>query len=115
MDDVIFSQIKKLLGFEDDYAVFDMDILLHINSIMSTIRQNTADTLPLVEITKSTKWSEVLPPLMDILMVKTFMGLKLRLIFDPPPTSFGITAVQDLAKEYEWRIYAQRDYAKLKG
>ena len=110
MDSILIS-IKKMLGIAEDYTHFDADIIMHINSVFSTLKQlgvGPSNGFRIVD--ENDLWSDFLPS-DDYSMesVKTYMYLKVRLVFDPPTSSAAITAMQEMAKEYEWRLNASAE------
>ena len=109
MDGVILDDVKKLLGIPKEATEFDTDILIHINSVLSVLEQLGVDHIPVDE---TTTWSTYIPNEMNLENVKTYVYLKVRLIFDPPTSSSGMQAVKDLASEFEWRIFAEADCKK---
>lgn len=100
----ILTSTKKLLGIEEDYTAFDLDITLHINSVFSTLQQLGVgpDDGFLVE-DKTNTWSEY-TIVNSLNSVKSYMFLRVRILFDPPATSFAIDAMTNQAKELEWRL-----------
>lgn len=108
----ILKSIKKLLGIDDDYNVFDTDIIMHINSVFMTLHQLGVGPEKPFNITGNNEtWDQFTRGRIDISAVRTYVYLKVRLIFDPPTNSFTITALENQAKEYEWRLMAQREIA----
>lgn len=107
MDESILNSVKKLLGMEEDFTAFDSDIIIHINSVFSNMYQFGASPIEGFMITdKSAKWSDFLKTTKHVNSVKSYMTLKVRLMFDPPTTSFAITAMENQVKEFEWRLNA---------
>lgn len=101
----ILDSTKKVLGLDSDYDVFDVDILMHINSMFAQLHQLGVGPDDGFEIEDSTTlWSDYLGENKKISLVKSYMATKVRLLFDPPTTSFDLTAKQEQAKEFEWRI-----------
>lgn len=98
----ILDSIKKLLGAECDNS-FDDDICIHINSVFLNLNQIGVDTNGVIVNDSTAKWTDFLPE-NKIQAVKTFVYLKVRLLFDPPSSSAAIDSVRELIKEYEWRI-----------
>ena len=110
MDVSILDSIKKLLGLDEEYDVFDMDLIIHINSTFFTLSQLGVGPKQTFAISDNTKtWSEFVGETVDYEAVKSYVGLKVRLLFDPPATSFAITSTENLIKEYEWRLNVQAD------
>jgi len=42
-------------------------------------------------------------------MVKTYVYLRVRFIFDPPTTSYLLEAMKEQIKEFEWRLNVKRE------
>jgi len=104
--DSILTSIKKLLGLEEDYEYFDTDIIFGINSALSVLTQVGVGPKNGFAINdKTAVWSDFLPPNdYRLEMVKSYVHLKTKLVFDPPGTSFLIEANNKLAEELLWRI-----------
>lgn len=105
MDDSILKTIKKMLGLPEDYDAFDQDLIIHINSVFSNLHQIGASPPEGFYINdEAAKWSDFFEGRMSVQNVKSLVYLKIRLIFDPPATSFAITAMENQIKEQEWRL-----------
>lgn len=106
----ILDTVKKVIGFDSDYTAFDIDIIMHINSVFATLHQlgvGPADGFSITDY--NSKWQDFIGETPNIQSVKTYVCLKVRLIFDPPTTSFGITAFEKQAEEIEWRLRVVTD------
>lgn len=105
MDSILIST-KKLAGLSEGYEDFDPDIILFINSTFSTLHQLGVGPAKGFKISNhSDKWSSYLPAEDNRLeMVKEFMYLKVKLVFDPPTISSVLKAYEDKIKELEFRI-----------
>lgn len=104
----ILLSIKKLLGLEPDYEAFDTDIIMHINSVFGTLSQlglEPDDGFSIEDDT--TVWSEYIQNEKLLNSVKTYIYLRVRLLFDPPTTSFAIESFAKQIAELEWRINVQ--------
>lgn len=103
--DSILTTVKKLLGIEEEYEIFDMDIIIHINSVFNILHQLGIGPEEGFAITdKTTYWSDYIPNNAILLnMVKSYVGLKVRKLFDPP-TGAAAEASNELINELEWRI-----------
>lgn len=106
MDESILTSIKKLLGITEDYTQFDTDIIMHINSVFSTLTQlGVGPDIGFMINDKSVVWSDYFTtsdPRLNF--VKTYIYLKVRLVFDPPQSSAAIDAINRQISELEWRI-----------
>ena len=110
MDDSILDSIKKLLGFDPDYTAFDTDIMIHINSVIMGLEQLGVGNDNYQISSKDDTWGNYLAGTnINLEAVKSFIYLKVRLIFDPPATSFTIEAYQKQIAEYEWRLFLQAE------
>ena len=105
-DQSILDSVKKVIGMDPSYTAFDIDIVMHINTQFSKLYNlGVGPKNAAFEIEdKNAKWSDFLQGKTNINMVKTYVCMAVRLIFDPPPTSFGIEAVKTEIQEMGWRL-----------
>ena len=110
MNESILTSIKKLLNIPADYAVFDQDILIHINSAFGTLHQLGLGPVEGFEISDdSVTWNAFMGGDPKLNSVRTYVFLKVKLPFDPPPTSFGLDALKQQISELEWRLNVVRE------
>ncbi len=107
----ILTSIKKLLGIDSAYTQFDADIILHINSVFLTLNQlgvGPDDGFSIADETD--EWTDFIDD-NDLLLntVKSYMYLKVRMLFDPSLTSSVTELMKEQAKELEWRMNVQVD------
>lgn len=103
--DSILTSIKKLLGPEEEYDYFDTDIIIHINSALMVLTQLGIGPSTGFFITdKSAVWKDFLPDMDRLQAVKTYVYLKVKLVFDPPQSAAGIESFNKMINEYEWRL-----------
>ena len=109
--DSILNSIKKVLGLEADDTSFDLDIVMHINTIIATLTQLGIGSTAGFYIVGSTEtWSDFLGVLADnkpdprLLQVQSYIYLRVRFLFDPPDGRFSIASYEAQLKEFEWRI-----------
>jgi len=101
----ILTSIKKVLGVDESYTAFDEDILMHINSVFSTLNQLGIGPTEGFMIEDSTAtWDAFLGTDKRLNAVKTYTYLSVRFLFDPPTTSFVIDAMQKQIGELAWRL-----------
>lgn len=114
LEENILASIKKLLGFEEDYTAFDADIMMHINSAFMSLHQLGVGPAAGYALSSGLEtWVEFFGTHNDLHGVKTYIYLKVRLVFDPPSTSFVLEAIKAMINEYEWRINVQVDTEPL--
>lgn len=110
MTDSILNSVKKILGIAPDYTVFDTDIIIHINSVFANLNELGIGPIDGYMITDATAlWSQYLLGNSKLNSVQSYMYLRVRLLFDPPATSYLITSLQEQAKELEWRLNVIRE------
>lgn len=106
----ILTSIKKILGVSETDDSFDVDILLHINSVFSTLNQVGIGPVEgfMIEDASAT-WDAFVGSDPRLNSVKTYIYLRVRLLFDPPSTSFVIESMNKQIAELEWRLNVQRE------
>lgn len=132
MADSILTSIKKIVGIAESDTSFDPDIIMHVNTIFSVLNQlgigpttgfmiedatpTWDDFLSIKQVGQLqadgtiTYTDEQLAGINKLLnMVKTYAYLRVRLIFDPPQTSFVIESVNEQIKELEVRMSIVRE------
>lgn len=104
MDSILIS-VKKMLGITADYTHFDDDIIMHINSVFMILHQLGLGPEEgfMIESDRET-WDEFIKDEFTIESVKSYMYLKVGLLFDPPTSSNVMEAKNRLANELEWRL-----------
>ena len=103
--DSILTSVKKQLGIAEDYEHFDPDIIMHINSVFSILNQLGVGPPEGFSISDETSvWTDFIGDSRKLELVKTYVYLKLRLIFDPPTSSAVMDAFKENIAELEWRI-----------
>ena len=111
MDDSILDSIKKILGMPPAYDAFDTDLVIHINSVFGILAQLGVGPEGGFSISDNTTlWKSYLGDSKDLEMVKSYIALKVRLVFDPPTTGAVMDAMKEQIREYEWRLNAQVDH-----
>lgn len=107
----ILTSIKKLLGPDETYTHFDPDIIIHINSALSILTQLGVGPSSGFSITDSSEtWSDFLgDDSKKISSVKSYVYLKVRLLFDPPTSSAVIESMNRMISELEWRLQVASD------
>lgn len=111
MEDSILTSTKAVLGIASDYTAFDLDVLTHINAAFSTASQMGIPEDGMVVVTDDLAlWSEI-PDITDEIrsLLRTYVLLKVRMLFDPPGTSFLIEAMNKQIHEIEWRLSTYRE------
>lgn len=115
MNESILTSIKKLLGITEECTDFDADIILLINSVFPTLLQLGVGPEEGYTITDSSaKWNDFLGENHKKYgSVKTFVFLKVKMVFDPPLSSSVIESYNRILSELEWRINVMADPVDL--
>ena len=103
----ILTSIKLLLGVTEEYEHYDPQIIMHINSVFSILKQlgvGPAEGFRIED--KISTWSDYITETEDLTYegVKTYVYAKVKLIFDPPASSTHVQALKDIIAEFEWRL-----------
>ena len=108
--DSILTSIKKMLGIEEEYTHFDPELIVFINSVFGILFQLGVG--PLAEPFKITsseeKWDDFIEA-NQIDTVKSYMYMKVRLLFDPPTSSAVLSSFKELIQEFEWRCHVDAE------
>ena len=106
----ILTSIKKLLGIDEEYENFDPDIIMHINSVFMILNQLGVGPSEGFSIQDSNSvWSDFMPSGSNLEAVKSYMHLKVKLMFDPPSSSAVMDAINRTIAELEWRLNVASD------
>lgn len=109
----ILTSIKKLLGITAEYTHFDTDLIVHINSVLMVLNQlGVGPEEGFFIEDESSSWIDFLGDNTKIELVKTYVYLKVKLLFDPPLSSAAIDSTNRLISEFEWRLNAAVDPKK---
>lgn len=103
--DSILDTVKKMIGVDLEDDSFDTDLIIHINSVFSALNHLGVGPLEEFSIEDNTKtWSDFIGETLNLGLVKSYMYAKVKLLFDPPSSSFAIESLNRVASEYEWRL-----------
>lgn len=102
----ILTSIKKQLGIAKEYTHFDADIIMHINSVFMVLTQlgvGPSDGFYIED--DSLEWIDFIEDPNQLQAVKTYIYLKVRLLFDPASLgSATLAAYERQIQELEWRL-----------
>lgn len=113
VNESILISVKQYLGIDAEDTNFDLDIITHINSVLMILNQlgvGPSDGFYISD--KSSTWNELLNGRSDLEGVKTYIYMKVKLVFDPPMSSAVLECLNRMTSEYECRL---RDQAELGG
>lgn len=105
MDSSILTSIKKLLGIAEEDTSFDQDIIMHINTVFAILAQlGVGPTNSFSIEDDGAIWSDYLGNAANLELVKSYIYMKVRSMFDPPTSSILADAMNKNISELEWRI-----------
>jgi len=110
MSDSILLSTKKVLSIPEDYDVFDDQVVLFINSAFATLNQlgvGPEDGFSIQDATET--WTDFIGVNPKYDMVKTYVYLKTRALFDPPQMGYLVTAMDSQINQLEWRLNVLRE------
>ena len=101
----ILTSVKKALGISEEYEHFDSDIIMHINSVLSILTQLGVGPKEGFSISdKNAEWSDFIGDDRRLESVKSYVYLKVKMMFDPPTSSSVMESSNRLISELEWRL-----------
>lgn len=103
--DSILTSIKKLLGITEEQKNFDQDLIMHINSVFSILTQLGVGPSEGFSIEgDSNTWEDFISGSTNLELIKSYVYMKVRLMFDPPLNSSVTESINKMISEMEWRI-----------
>lgn len=107
----ILDDTKKMLGLGASYTAFDPDVIMHINTVLSILNQLGIGPVAGFMIADNTvTWDAFIGSTDPTLnAVKSYIFMKVKMLFDPPQTSFVIEAINKQIEELEWRLNVNRE------
>ena len=110
MYESILTSIKKLLGIPEDYEHYDADIIMHINSVFMILNQLGVGPSNGFSITdKTAVWGNFISDNDNLEAVKSYVYMKVRLLFDPPLSSAVMECMNRMIGELEWRLNSEAE------
>lgn len=108
--DSILTSIKKLLGIAEEYTHFDADLIIHINSVFMILTQLGVGPSEGFSIEDDVAvWTDFVTEAQGLDAVKSYVHLKVKLLFDPPSSSAVMESMNRLISEFEWRLNLQAE------
>lgn len=110
MADSILTTTKRTLGLAEDYTAFDQELIVHVNSVLGTLNQlGIGPETGFMIDDKVATWNEFLGDEPRYNPAKSYMYLRVRLLFDPPTVGYVLTAMEKQKEELEWRLNVARE------
>lgn len=110
MTDSILDTVKKVLNMAPDYTAFDQDVIMHINAVFSDLQLLGIGPEAGFMIEDSTAlWSAFLGGDPRLNLVKSYVFLRVKMLFDPPTVGYLISAMENQIREFGWKLNVQRE------
>lgn len=111
MDSSILDDVKKIIGVHSTDDDFDQDIIIDINTVLFALNQMGIGKEGYMVKDVQDTWADFIKPNeVNLFALKTWVGLKVKSIFDPPTSAVLAEALEKSIKEYEWRMYITENY-----
>ena len=112
----ILTSVKKLLGITEEYEHFDQDIIVNINSVFSILKQlGVGPPNGFIIKSNTEKWADFMPEYSRLEAVKSYVHLKVKLLFDPPLSTAVMEAMNRMISELEWRMNLAAEEIEKEG
>lgn len=110
MPNSILDDVKKLLGIDPSYTAFDTDVIIHINSVFTILHGlGIGPTDGFMIMDNTVTWDAFIGTDLNLNSIKSYFFLRVRMLFDPPTTSFVIESMNKQIEELEWRLSVKRE------
>ncbi len=109
---MILKDIKKLIGFDEDYDAFDVDITILINSVLTVLEQvgvPITGRLPVNPTDSQPDWTDIFEDTVNLDMIKQYLYLRVKMVFDPPANGTIMEFYKETMRELEWRINLEEE------
>lgn len=106
----ILTEVKSSLGLADDNDAFDTELKMHINSAFGTLSQLGLGPVGGFEVEDGTEtWADFLAEDLYLSPTKSYVYLRVTLLFDPPANSWTIVSYKEQIEQLEWRLNMVRE------
>ena len=110
MNESILTSIKAQLGIQEEYTAFDQQLIMHINSVLMLLKQLGVGPISGFTISDNTAtWNDFLSSDKNLEATKSYVGMRVRMLFDPPTTSIVAESMNRMINEFEWRLNSEAE------
>ena len=115
MNESILETVAKAVGIGENYDYFNDELIMHINTVLMGLRQiGVGPSEPFLIADGTATWSNFLSNAKNFEAVKTYVCLRVRMLFDPPTSSTLADAMKNQIAEWEWRLNLEYECNKQK-
>ena len=114
MSDSILETIREMLGPSVDYEAFDTDLTVHINTYLGVLNQLGIGVSGFQIYGPYETWDDFIGPMeadlgVTLSEVRTYIYLRVKMVFDPPASSTLATAINENISELGWRLMTRAE------
>lgn len=106
--DSILGSVKRICGIHPEVSDFNDELVPLINGVLADVQQLGGFSSSVTVEDDSQLWTE-LTTVGDIELIKRFVFLSVKFLFDPPSTGFQTAAMQKQIDKAEWRLNLARE------
>lgn len=115
MNESILETVAKAVGIGESYEYFNDELIMHINTVLMGLRQiGVGPSEPFLITDNTATWTNFLGDDKNFEAVKTYVCLRVRMLFDPPTSSTLADAMKNQIAEWEWRLNLEYECNKQK-
>ena len=108
--DRILTSVKKLIGITEACTDFEADLIMHINSVLMILTQIGVGPSEGFSIKdKEDYWKDFVSDTTNLESIKSYVYMKVRLMFDPPSSSAVMESMNRMISELEWRLNVEAE------
>lgn len=107
--DSILITIKKTLGIDESYDAFDSDILVAASGAVLALKQIGVGEASFSLTDDKQTWNDFVPECTDAITVAQYICQKVKLVFDPPTSSYVVESINKNLDELLWRLNIEYD------
>ncbi len=112
-DESILRDVRVACNLSPDDPSFDDELILHTNTYLFRAAQFGVGKKGFSIRAEDETWSDFVPDdFENVESLKSYIGLSVRLLFDPPESSSVQAAMKETVKEMEWCLYIEKDIAE---
>lgn len=105
----ILQDTKKMLGIPAEHTQFDSDLVMHINGVFNILNQlGVGPKEGFFILDEAAEWEDFTTNV-NLNLVKSYMYVKVRMIFDPPTSGIVMGSLEKIISEFEWRLNVEVD------
>lgn len=105
----ILETVKKSLGLDANYDAFDADILVSAGTAILALKQIGVGDEKFALVNGEQTWNDFIPDCIDGPAVAQYISQRVRLVFDPPSSSYVSDAISKNLDELLWRLNVEYD------